>query len=245
MTREVKQWWEATAEYFQAESDVTVGVHWNWPNDFDPQILADVESCDVLELGCGGGQLGIGLAKRGANVTGIDLSAEQLAHARTLAAEHDVDVAFCQGDITDLRMFEDERFDVACNAWVFQWVDDLAAVFEETNRVLRPDGRFVFSMPHPYYEIVDADSQVVTESYFDTGRYVIESEGVAVDQVMYRHKVSEVYNDLVDAGFDVERLHEPGTDDSDAYEEGPWGTRTPELMSKVPNVLVVEARKQG
>lgn len=244
MTREVKQWWEATAEHFQNESNVEVGLHWAWPDDFGLQLLEDFEDRDVLELGCGGGQLGIELATRGANVTGVDISEEQLAHARELAAEHGVEVTFCQADITDLGMFDDEQFDVACNAWVFQWVGDLAGVFEESHRLLRPDGRLAFSMPHPFYQIADPDSHEITDSYFDTGRYAIEHEEMDVDQVMYRHTVSGVYNSLVDAGFTVEQLHEPGTDDPDAYAEGPWGERTPELMSKLPNVLVVEARKK-
>lgn len=128
---------------------------------------------------------------------------------------------------------------------MFQWVGDLPACFAETHRVLRPGGRLVFSMPHPFYALVDPDTHEVAESYFDTGRYVVEQDDVAPDQVMYRHTVSEVYGALVDAGFRVDRLREPGTSDPEDYEAGPWGEHTPELMSKVPVVLVVEASKQS
>lgn len=243
MTEDVKDWWDATANYFQEELDAGVGVDWTGSGYGSLDLLEDVEDGDVLELGCGGGQCSVALAADGADVTGLDVSKQQLAHARRLAAEHDVDVEFVQGDVTDLGMFRDESYDVAFNAWVFQWVGDLATCFEETHRVLRPGGRFVFSLPHPVYELADVDSHRITESYFDTGRYEISHEEVDVDQVMFRHTVSGIFNDLTDAGFDVERMHEPGTPDAADYEPGPWGEFTPELMSKLPAVLVVEARK--
>jgi len=247
MTEEVRDWWEAIAEYFQDEIDMDVGINWTgqWAPDVDLFTDAELDGAQVLELGCGGGQCTVAIAQRGATVTGIDLSAAQLAHARELAAEHGVGVEFLRADVTDLGMFADESFDVAFNAWVFQWVGDLAACFTETCRVLRPGGRFVFSMPHPYYDLLDPDSGAVADSYFDTGRQVISHDGMEVDHVTYRHSVSDVHNALRAAGFEIDRLLEPGTDDPDAYGSGPWGEHVPALLSKIPSVLIVDARKPG
>lgn len=244
MTEEVEDWWDATADAFQEAIDLDVGVNWTGFGHGDLELLTDVEDEDVLELGCGGGQCTVALAKRGADVTGIDLSEEQLAHARALADEHGVDIDVRKGSVTDLEGFDDGCFDVAFNAWVFQWVEDLAACFEETHRVLRPGGRFVFSMPHPVYEVTEGSSHEVTESYFETGRLEITHDGMDVDQVLFRHTVSDVVNALVDAGFVVDRMLEPGTSDPDDYEPGPWGEYTPELMSKLPSVLVFETHAE-
>ena len=245
MTEEVRDWWEARADGFQDEIDMDVGINWTgqWAPDVDLFTDAELEGAQVLELGCGGGQCTVAVAQRGADVTGIDLSAAQLAHARDLAAEHDVDAELLQGDVTDLGMFADESFDVAFNAWVFQWVGDLAACFDETYRVLRPGSRFVFSMPHPFFDIVDADSLQVVDSYFDTGRHVISYDGEDIDHVTYRHSVSGVHNALRTAEFEIERMLEPGTDDPDAYGSGPWGEFVPELLHRVPSVLIVDAVK--
>jgi ubiquinone/menaquinone biosynthesis C-methylase UbiE len=243
MTEEVKRWWEATAEHFQDDIDLPVGINWTGFGHSDLTLLDDVAGNDVVELGCGGGQCSVALAERGATVTGVDIAAEQLGFARDLAVERGVNVEFLQGDITDLGL-ADASFDLAFNAWVFQWVGDLNAAFAEARRVLRPGGRFVFSTPHAAYELADPDSTRVEESYFDTGRHVTSHEGVDAEEVTYRHRVSDVYNALVDAGFRVERLHEPGSDDPADYEEGPWGCMTPELMSKLPTTLVVEARAE-
>lgn len=244
MTKEVKAWWEATAESFQAESDQDIELDWMGLGHGNLELLDDVEGTDILELGCGGGQCTITLANRGAHVTGIDLTAAQLAYARELADEHDADIELLQGDVTDLEMLGDERFDIAFNAYVFQWVEDLSACFGETYRVLRPDGRFVFSMPHPFYELANPETHRIEESYFDTGRYVIVDESRDVNLVTYRHTVSGIYNALTEAGFRIERMLEPGTDDPDDYEEGPWGEYTPELMSKLPATLIFDARKE-
>lgn len=116
MTEEVRRWWEATADYFQAEVDLDAGVDWTGYLTEDVDLLEDVRGVDALELGCGGGQCAVGLAQRGADVTGLDLSTAQLAHARGLADEHGVDVDFVEGDVTDLSMFADESFDLAFNA---------------------------------------------------------------------------------------------------------------------------------
>jgi SAM-dependent methyltransferase len=243
MTEEVKAWWELTAEWFQDEIDRDIGVNWTGSTtDDDLTLLDDVAGADVLELGCGG-QCSVALARRGANVTGIDLSAEQLSFARGLAAEHDVDVALVQGDVTDLGV-RDDAFDVAFNAYVLQWVDDLAACFRETHRVLRPGGRFVFAMPHPVYPLADPDTHTVEESYFDTGRQVTQYDDLDQEMVTYRHRVSDVHNALIRAGFRVERIREPGSDDPDDYETGRWGEEQPALLAKLPSTLVFEARAE-
>ena len=255
MTDEVKRWWEARARGFQAEIDLDVGINWTGyeaggldalvdGDQGDP--LPDVDGTPIVELGCGGGQCTVELARRGGDVVGVDLSAEQLAFARELVAEHDVDEAvdLVEGDLTALPL-ADGQFDVAFNAYVFQWVGDLAGGFAEAHRVLRPGGRFVFATPHPVYGLADPETHEVEESYFDTGRQVWDSEPGDLDLVTYRHRVSDLYDALVDAGFRVERLLEPGSDDPDDYEAGPWGEMRPELMSKLPTTLVVDARKKG
>lgn len=243
MTREVKEWWEETADYFQEEIDLNVGVNWTGFGADDLELLGDVNGLDVLELGCGGGQCTVAVAKRSASVTGVDISSAQLAHARKLVDEHDVDADLLQADVTDLSMIVDRCFDLAFNAYVFQWIGDVERCFEETYRVLRPGGRFVFSTPHPFYEVADPETHRVEESYFESGRRVVAHDGLDADQVTYRHRVSDLHNALVEAGFRVERLHEPGSDDPEEYQAGPWGERTPELMSKLPSTLAFEARK--
>lgn len=243
MTREVKAWWESSADEFQETGDRSVGIDWGWDGIEDRELLGDVAGADLVEVGCGGGQCTVALAEYGADVVGVDLSEGQLGHARAAIADAGVDAEVVQGDVRALPLATD-GFDLAFNTFVFQWVDDLGACFAEVDRVLRPGGRFVFSMPHPAFRTVDPGTHVVERSYFDTGRWVRyeDADEHGNDLVVYHHTVADVYRELSSAGFAVDRLLEPGSPDPDDYEDGPWGDSPAELQAKVPTVLIVEAR---
>lgn len=240
-TEDVRAWWEATSRWFQADLEHPIELRWGRINPDEP-ILADVDGLDVLELGCGGGQCSIALATRGANVTGVDLSRAQLQYARDVLAQHDTGapVSLVEGDITTLP-FTANRFDLVFNASVFQWVDDLDSVFQHVARVLRPDGRFVFSTPNPYYDIIDPETHRVEDSYYETGRQVETDTDLDLDMVTYRHSIGEIHTALTTAGFRVDRIIEPGTSDPADYEAGPWGETPVALQAKLPTDVIFDA----
>ena len=77
MSQKAKEWWEATAEYFQDEADVPMAIHYGTgsPNESVLNLInQDLKGKKVLELGCGAAQGGIAFSKKGAKVTGIDIS---------------------------------------------------------------------------------------------------------------------------------------------------------------------------
>lgn len=241
MTREVREWWETTSQWFQNDLQHPVELRWGRTNP-DESLIESVEGLDVLELGCGGGQCSIALAERGATVTGIDLSRAQLDYAASLLTDRDPDgiVSLVEGDVTTLP-FTANAFDLVFNASVFQWVGDIEAAFRHVARVLRPDGRFVFSTPHPYFDIVDPDSHRVEDSYYDTGRQVETDTDLDLDMVTFRHAVGDIHAALTTAGFRVDRVIEPGTSDSDDYEPGPWGETPVDLQAKLPTDVIFDA----
>lgn len=241
---QARVWWDAWAETFQEEGGHSIAIAFGpgAPEGDDLGLLGDVDGLDAIELGCGGAQFGIALAEQGANVTGVDISEEQLSHARALAAERGVDMAFVQSSVTDLAEVESGAFDLAFSAFAFQWVENLQACFDEAYRVLRPGGRLVFSIDHPYYKLLDPETGEIATSYFDDEPRRAYSESLDAQMVVYRRRVSDILNGLVDAGFDIERTVEPGYADPDAYESD-FGSFEPELMANVPPTLVVAAEK--
>ncbi|KPN31620.1 hypothetical protein SY89_02369 [Halolamina pelagica] len=100
----------------------------------------------------------------------------------------------------------------------------------------------MFSVDHPYYKLLDPETGEIATSYFDDEPRRGYSESLEAEMVVYRRRVSEIVNALVDAGFEVERIEEPGYADPDAYESD-FGSFEPELMAKVPPTLVVAAEK--
>lgn len=204
-------------------------------------LLAGMEGADVVELGCGGGQHSVGFAREGAGtVTGVDLATGQLQYARELRSTYDVDAEFVAGDVVALP-FDEDAFDFAFSSWALQMVDDLEACFADVRRVLREGGVFVFNLPHPFYELFDRETHELKFSYHahDRRQFTIEEEYDA-EMVVFNRSVGELHDTLVDAGFTVERLLEPGSEDPDEYEDADMDS-DPDLMSMVPRALHVRA----
>ncbi|MCC6663343.1 MAG: class I SAM-dependent methyltransferase [Polyangiaceae bacterium] len=105
------------------------------------QIADDAQ---VLDVGCGGGHLALDIAARraGAQVTGLDLSAEQVARAAARAKARGLAVQFVQGSALDLP-FDSGSFDVVTSVASIKHWPDQARGLRECVRVLRAGGRLV------------------------------------------------------------------------------------------------------
>lgn len=111
-------------------------------------LAGDVTGLDVLDLGCGPGVTTAALVTRGARVTGVDRSAALLEHARGLS-----DAAFLVQDLADPLPFPDGSFDLVVSGLVLHYLADWTAVLAEVHRVLRPGGRVVASVHHPFADL--------------------------------------------------------------------------------------------
>ena len=245
--RTAKEWWNGWSEKFQTEyggdgSEIGIAFGPGVPIGEDFGLLDDLDGTRVIELGCGGAQFGLGIATHGAEVTGVDISEEQLEYARKLADEHGEEIDLVETTVTDMPMIEGEAYELAVSAFAFQWVEDLKACFEEAHRVLVPGGRLVFSVDHPFYRILDPETGDIATSYFDGEPRREYSEKIDAELVIYRRRVSDIVNALIDAGFTIEELCEPGFDDPDEY-DSEYGMFRPERMATFPPTLVVAAVK--
>ena len=99
---------------------------------------------DVVELGCGAGYVSAWLARAGANVTGIDISDEQLATAARLQSEHGLgSITFLEASAEDVPL-PDASFDLAVSEYgACLWCDPYLWV-PEAARLLRPGGELIF-----------------------------------------------------------------------------------------------------
>jgi trans-aconitate methyltransferase len=93
----------------------------------------------VLDLGCGDGQLTQRIAATGAEVVGIDASAEMAAGARARGVAAEVANA-------EALPHPDESFDAVFSNAALHWVRNQDAMLAEVHRVLKPGGRFVAEM---------------------------------------------------------------------------------------------------
>jgi trans-aconitate 2-methyltransferase len=91
----------------------------------------------ILDIGCGTGQLTAEIARRGAQVTGLDNSAEMLADARKNFPE----LPFVLADAS--RFDFPERFDAVFSNAALHWVQQAEGSVSSIAAALRPGGRFV------------------------------------------------------------------------------------------------------
>ncbi len=104
--------------------------------------IGEVARLSVLDIGCGDGDLAVGLWRRGAHVVGVDASERMIAAAIQRAARERADVAFQVAQAAALP-FPDRQFDLVAAVTILCFVTDAAPVFREIARVLRPGGRLV------------------------------------------------------------------------------------------------------
>ena len=120
-------------------------------HDLNPARLDYIEAraglagSRVIDVGCGGGLLAEGMARRGARVLGIDLAPEALAVARLHALESGVAVEYREAAVETLADSAAGQFDLVTCLEMLEHVPDPAAVVASIARLVRPGGHAVFS----------------------------------------------------------------------------------------------------
>jgi SAM-dependent methyltransferase len=192
----------------------------------DVRLLGDVRGKRVLELGAGAAAASRWLRTEGAEVTALDLSAGMLRHAKAGERRTGVRVPLVQADALALP-FADSVFDIVCTAFgAIPFVADSAAAMREVARVLRPGGRWVFSLTHPmrwiFWDEPDERGLVARNSYFDRTPYV-ETDEDGTPTYMEQHRtLGDRIRELVAAGFVVRDLIEPEWPEGNEEIWGQW-----------------------
>lgn len=146
-------------EYFQSHASDWVrrgygGSSYDYPTALHrarvvAEVLAEDSRClQVVDLGCGAGQLALALARQGHEVVALDRSATMIALAKEarLALEPDVrkKVRFVIGDVEATGM-RDAAFDAVTSLGVIGYLEKDGALCSEAYRLLRRGGVFAVS----------------------------------------------------------------------------------------------------
>ncbi len=188
------------------------------PTERELRLLGDVKAKRVLVLGSGDGQAAAALAAQGAVTIGVEPSEDRLAAARAHAEEAEAHVEWRHGDLADLAFLRADSIDLAVSIGTVVEVEDLARLFRQVQRVLRPSTPFVFSYPHPFAACLGGDGRVVRS-------YLGDSPGATPEVPT----VSSVFTELHRAGFRVDVVAEPAPSDG----------------GRLPVTIVWRARKEG
>ncbi len=211
--------WDAYADEYQATHGAFLGdVGFVWGpeglTEASAGVLGPLADRDVLEVGSGAGQCSRWVRAQGGRAVGLDLSWRQLQHSRRIDDETGVVVPSVLGTATHLP-FADGSFDVVfCSFGALQFVHDIELAVAEAARVLRPGGRFAFSITHPTRWIFPDDpgpaGLTASQSYWDRTPYVeVDDDTGRVTYVEHHRTLGDWVGLLAGAGFVISALLEP------------------------------------
>jgi len=132
------RWWDPTSE-FRPLHEINP-LRLEWINARVP--LAGKQVCDV---GCGGGILAESIAKKGATVTGIDLSEKALKVADLHSLESGIKVRYELISAEELAAREAGQYDVVTCMEMLEHVPDPTAIVQACAKLVKPGGHIFFS----------------------------------------------------------------------------------------------------
>lgn len=153
-------WVEMGERHWRFETPVW--GNWGVSEDELGLMPADMTGMQAVELGCGTGYVSAWMARRGAQVTGIDVSPQQLATARRLASEHGADITFIEGNAEKTGL-PSGSFDYAISEYGAAIWCPPAVWLQEAWRLLKPGGRLAFLGNHPLMILCTPNSGADTE----------------------------------------------------------------------------------
>jgi len=132
------QWWDPTSE-FRPLHEINP-LRLDWINS-----QATLTGKNVVDIGCGGGILAESMAKKGARVTGIDLSEKALKVADLHSLESGVQLRYELIAAEDLAAREAASFDVVTCMEMLEHVPDPGSIVAACAKLAKPGGRIFFS----------------------------------------------------------------------------------------------------
>ena len=167
-------------------------------------LLRDVARKDVLCLAAGGGQQSAVFGLLDARVTVIDFTQGQLDGDLTAAKYYGYPVKTICANMRDLSAIEDASYDLIYQGPSMSWVPSVHEIYRGVSRIIRPGGRYRVDFGNPANHSLEWDGEFyrVTEPY--TERIYRYPDG-AFD---FRHYLGDIFNGLVDNGFQIERVEE-------------------------------------
>lgn len=226
--------YEQMAEYyFQYVDQKPFNAFYERPGTL--ALLPDVSGKKVLDAACAAGWYANWLLEHGAAVIGLDFSPNMIEMTRRRIGKK---AEIIQADLNEpLPFIADGSVDIVLSSLTLHYLKDWTIVMHEFYRILRKDGVMVVSVHHPFMDF----THFQRENYFLTE--LLEDEWQThqgkVKVQFYRRPLSKIVDDVLDAGFVIEKLSEPMPTEE-------FRKAQPEVYDKLtkrPQFLFLRARK--
>lgn len=227
---------------YKSKRDKKSGV-----NDFVEQpamlsMLPDLKGKDILDLGCGAGDMCRRIKNLGArSVIGVDISSKMIELAKQDIVEG---IEYLVSAIEDYFPV-DKEYDLVISSLAVHYIENLEDTYKRIYSLLKPDGIFLFSTEHPVITCSrsgpgwhkDAKGNKLhwkVDDYEDEGK---RSTFWIVDNVIkYHRKISTHINTLIHAGFTILQIEEPVASQEDEK-------RAPDMLEerRRPPFVIIKA----
>jgi len=212
-TEHVRKGWDAYREHFN--------------NPAFLKFIGNLNGKRVLDAGCGEGYNTRILARRGAQVVGVDISQRMVELARQEEQREPLGNRYEVASFSDLSLFEDKSFDIVVSFMALMDSPDYEGALREFFRVLRKKGKLFFSISHPCFMtkgfgwIEDEHEnalKITASNYFDRRPWVEYwrfTKGSIPEDVKpfavpaFPRILSDYLNTLIKVGFILKRIQEP------------------------------------
>jgi len=219
--------------------------------------LGVVDGKTMLHLQCHFGMDSLDWARRGALVTGVDISDNAIQEATQLNKELGLNARFVCCNVYDTSLHVKELFDIVFTSYgTIGWLPDLQPWANMIAERLKPGGVFYMADFHPVLWMFDDDFTHIQYSYENKEVIVTESEGTYTDrnadikakEYGWNHSISDLLNALIQAGLKINSFNEfmfspyPCFRNTVEVEKGRWHIKG--LEGKIPMMYSLKAVKQ-
>ncbi|RFB18782.1 class I SAM-dependent methyltransferase [Bacillus sp. HNG] len=251
MTNEIlknnKKSWDKVAHHFNGK-DALPSYGPFTQTEEELRLFEDVTNKKILDIGCGSGHsLRYMAEKRASELWGVDLSQSQIETARETLKGMNPQL-YCAPMEKDINLPK-EYFDFVYSIYAIGWTMDLAATFKLIYSYLKSGGSFIFSWDHPLYPYLKSENGriFIEGSYQNEGTVTYDNfKGEDAPMVIPTRKMSTYINELIKAGFTIEKVIESDVSESFDSIEEEVSDRYYSLYKarKFPTTMIIKARKK-
>ena len=198
--------WDNAAKNYSSNQRTAINNIANW--QILKELLGDINEKTILDAGCGDGFFANELKSLGSKVYGCDGSKEILK----IAKQDFKDIEFQVQDLTKDFNYNSNMFDIIVSSLVLMDIDYLDKFFSESHRILKENGRLVFSIVHPSFfqadwEFDENHNKIFKKiyNYLDLKTLTLNIWG---ETTHYHRPISWYSQTLKKAGFVIEEIKE-------------------------------------
>ena len=255
LNEEVKQVWNEIAEWWDEATGEGNDFHKLLIEPVTDRLLDLKPGEKVLDIACGNGKHSRKLAQKGAQVVAFDFSEKVIEIAKMRTKDEEIEYRLIDAtDREQLMSLGQGEYDAAVCTMAMQDMYTIEPLLDSLNKLLKPRGRFVFSVSHPCFnsssgttmvaKMEQKDGEVVIVHAVKISDYLSPSVarehgilGQPIPTFNFHRPLNVVLNVCFKAGFVVDGLEEPAYPEDAEEAKHPFQWRN--YRAKVPPAIVV------